>query len=81
MLLLFIEIIMAQLILRNFLSNVVTVLTCISCSVQAANAIFMVSLLICHITQKYISLIFCVSMFYVQNCLTHFDSIFVNIRP
>jgi hypothetical protein len=64
---------MAPLILRTTLSKVVNVLTCTSCSVQAANAIFMVSLLMYYITQKHIALILCVCTFYVQNCCTNFD--------
>jgi hypothetical protein len=53
------EIRMARLILRAVLSNVVTVLTCTYCYVQAVNAIFMVPLLMYYITQKHITLILC----------------------
>jgi hypothetical protein len=70
MLSLFIEIRMAPLILRTILSNVVTVLTCTSCSLQA---VFIVSLLVYYITRKSIALNLWECMFYVQNCWTNFD--------
>jgi hypothetical protein len=73
---LFIEIKMAQLILRTILSNVVTVLPCTACSVQAANVIFMVSLLMYFTTRKHIALILCVYGSCVQNCWTIFDEHF-----
>jgi hypothetical protein len=76
MLSLFIEIRMAPLKLLTILNNVVTFLMCTSCSVQAANAIFMVSFLMYCITRKHISLILCVCMFYVQKCWTNVDDVF-----
>jgi hypothetical protein len=75
----FIEIRMAPLKLLTILNNVVTLSTCTSCSVQAANAIFMVSFLMYCITRKHIALILCVCMFYVQKCWTNFDELFMNI--
>jgi hypothetical protein len=64
---------MAPLILHTILSHVVTVLKCTSCSVQAANAIFIISLLMYYITRKHIALILCVCTFYVQKYCTNFD--------
>jgi hypothetical protein len=76
MLSVFIVIRMAPLKLRTILSNVVTVLTCTSCSVQAANAMFMVSLVRFYVARKDIVLIWCVCIFYVQNCWMIFDEHF-----
>jgi hypothetical protein len=54
---LFIENTMAPLKLRIILSNVITVLTCQSYSVEAASAIFMVSLLMYYITWRHIAFV------------------------